>query len=220
MRKALKWYRIGLPKTAILLPNLNLNLRYEYGWGVPQDDKERTKWHNKASPQFHTLAGYKQFGWMPRDYEEVAQEIEETVNWYRTAAEHGYTQAQFRLAKLYEYGWVVPRYDEKAVRWYHAAAEHGDADAQFELGLRYEHGRGVLRNIEEAIKWYRKAAQQGFIKAQHHLDLKYNFGRGVSENDSGRSWVVSQGCRGWSCRCPIRAWLDVLHRRWDPSRLW
>ena len=75
---------------------------------------------------------------MPRNYEETAQDIEETVKWYRTAAEHGYATAQFRLAKLYEYGWGVPQDDQKASRWYHAAAKQGDADAQFELALKHD----------------------------------------------------------------------------------
>ena len=69
-KEAVKWYHKAA-ENGDPFAQFELSLRYEYGWGVPQDYKENAKWYNKASPQFHTLAGYKQFGWMPRSYEEV-----------------------------------------------------------------------------------------------------------------------------------------------------
>ena len=173
-KEAVKWYHKAA-ENGDPFAQFELSLRYEYGWGVSRNNEDAIKWHNKASFHFSTFAGYKRFGWLPRSYEEVAQEIEGTIEWYRAAVKRNYPTAQFRLAKLYEYGWGVPQDDEKAVRWYHTAAKHGDADALFELALRHDHG---------SRKWHGKSTQQDYTSAQYRLGMKYSFGTGVTQSHS------------------------------------
>jgi hypothetical protein len=68
----------------------------------------------------------------------------EAVNWYRTAAEQGYAEAEFKLGTLLHSGGDGLARDEAgAVSWYRKAADQGFAGAEFALGICYGHGEGV-----------------------------------------------------------------------------
>jgi len=121
---------------------------------------------------------------------------------FRTLAEQGVAEAQFKLGGMYEKGQRrfrrlperrrlapasgrvrslggVPQDYAEAARWYRKAAEQGDARAQKDLGHMYFDGRGVPQDYAEAARWYRKAAEQGDARAQYSLGAMYNMGQGV-----------------------------------------
>ena len=113
----------------------------------------------------------------------------EAIAWFRKAAEQGYAEGQYRLARAhYDYR----RYDE-ALEWYEAAAAQGHADAQFALGSWYWQG-GAQRNPaaaddELAVRWFRAAAERGHARAQTSLGWAYVEGRGVPQDDAeGVAW--------------------------------
>ena len=58
-----------------------------------------------------------------RDYKMAAE-------WYRKAAEQGYSEAQYNLGMCYEAGRGVEQDDKEAVEWYRKAAEKGNKDAK------------------------------------------------------------------------------------------
>ena len=88
------------------------------------------------------------------------------MDWYRTAAEQGYADAQNNLGVCYETGAGVPKDLVQAASWYRKAAEQGQTIAQYNLGVCYKNGTGVPKDAAQAAAWYRRAANQGDADAQ------------------------------------------------------
>jgi uncharacterized protein len=106
----------------------------------------------------------------------------EAINWYRKAAEQGFSEAQYNLANDYFNGNGVIEDQVEAAKWFSKAAEQGYAKAQYNLGHCYYLGQGVARNYMEAVKWYRRAANQGDAASQNNLGAAYVSGDGVTKN--------------------------------------
>lgn len=101
----------------------------------------------------------------------------------KRAANLGYAQAQFYLAKLYENGEAGLRKDPaEARRWTERAAQGGDRKAMHNLGLYYFEGQGGAKNTTTAAQWFRKAADLGLSDSQYNLGRLYEEGYGVSQN--------------------------------------
>ncbi|KAF8926274.1 hypothetical protein BGZ47_002827, partial [Haplosporangium gracile] len=113
----------------------------------------------------------------------VDKSVEDSLCWYRKAAERGNTTAQLTLARMYENGQGIERSDVEAVIWYRKAADRGNAEAQFSLGQLYDYGRGVNEDIVDAAQWYRRAADQGHVDAQVKMGSWCSLGLGVKKSD-------------------------------------
>ncbi|WP_204966184.1 tetratricopeptide repeat protein [Megamonas hypermegale] len=113
---------------------------------------------------------------------EIEQDYEEAVKWYKESAKQGNSEAQYKLGYMYQFGDGVRQDYEEAVRWYKESAEQGNSEAQNNLGEMYYYGYGVEEDYEEAIRWYRKAIEQGNSKAQYNLGHMYEWGDGVKED--------------------------------------
>ena len=98
-----------------------------------------------------------------------AHQDEKAVEWWRKAAEQGYSYSMYSLGWMYAWGRGASRDDAQAVVWLRKAAEQGSAAGQSTLGWMYEHGRGVAQDRAEAKKWYQKAASQGLAEAKTAL---------------------------------------------------
>ena len=76
-------------------------------------------------------------------------------------ANQGDSDAQFKLAVMYNDGTGVPQNYTKAAEWYTKAANQGEISAQFILGSMYYQGIGVRKNMSIARKWYGNACDIG-----------------------------------------------------------
>ena len=103
---------------------------------------------------------------------------------FKTLAEQGNADGQYKLGVMYSNGDGVPHDAKKAEKWIRNAAEHGSAAAQNHLGVMYHHGEGarVRQDYKEAASWYRKAAEQGNALGQYNLGEMYSYGRGVPQH--------------------------------------
>jgi TPR repeat protein/CHAT domain-containing protein len=108
----------------------------------------------------------------------------EALRWYRRAADHGHTFAQYNLGVMYSKGRGVTRDDAEALRWFRKAADQGSAEAQTGLGVMYYEGRGVGQDYIEAARWYRRAAVQGYVYAEFNLGTMFEKGKGVIHDDA------------------------------------
>jgi TPR repeat protein len=63
----------------------------------------------------------------------VPQSDKNAVEWYRKAAEQGYSPAQYHLGFMYEKGRGVQQSDKEAIEWYRKAAGQGYTDAKNKL---------------------------------------------------------------------------------------
>ena len=85
--------------------------------------------------------------------EGMPRNAEQSVYWYRMAAEQGYANAELDLGVAYETGIGVPSDLGEAAYWYGLAAAQGNADAQRFLGNLYSLGHGVPQDYVQAHKW-------------------------------------------------------------------
>jgi hypothetical protein len=68
-------------------------------------------------------------------------------------AEHGNTNAQFRIGYLLLNGMGVDANTKKGLEWLKKSAESGDFTAQSYLGDVYSEGKAVEKNLVEAYAW-------------------------------------------------------------------
>ena len=80
---------------------------------------------------------------------------------FRSLAEQGDAQAQYKLGTMYDNGQEVSQDYAEAAKWYRKAAEQGFAKAQFNLGWMYKNGRGVKKDYGYAYVWFDIAASLG-----------------------------------------------------------
>jgi TPR repeat protein len=110
--------------------------------------------------------------------QEVQQDYEEAVKWYRLGAEQGDINAQYNLGLMYENGQGVQQDYKEAVKWYRLGAEQGGVNAQYNLGLMYSTGKGTPQSHKESIKWLLKVAEQNKVvasmKAQRLIRANYH----------------------------------------------
>ena len=56
----------------------------------------------------------------------VERDLKQAVQWYRKAADQGYSSAQFHLGLMYAHGLGVEKDEKKAIEWYRKAAKNSD----------------------------------------------------------------------------------------------
>ncbi|UCH26010.1 MAG: sel1 repeat family protein [Trueperaceae bacterium] len=127
---------------------------------------------------------------------------------WRSLAEAGHQQAQFRLAELHRQQLIDPAEAAEATRWYRAAAEQGHADSQFMLGVAYFDGEGVGQDYLNAAKWFRQAAEQDHAEAQFNYGIMLIYGQGVPQDYiEATEWLESSAQLGV---VEAQAFLDSL----------
>lgn len=117
------------------------------------------------------------------DLDKATGELEQSVLWYRRAAEQGYAKAQNNLGMAYITGKGVTVNDEQGLKWLVKAAEQGHAKAQNNLSVLYSKGIGVPKDPKIAAQWCKKAAEQGDPAAQTNFARDCRFGTGVERDE-------------------------------------
>ena len=77
-----------------------LGAMYDFGLGVPEDDKEAVKWYTKSAEQGDAEAQFN-LGYMYYKGEGVPKDYKEAVKWFTKSAEQGDAQAQYNLGLMY-----------------------------------------------------------------------------------------------------------------------
>lgn len=113
-----------------------------------------------------------------------AEDLQQALSHYRTAAAAQDPMAQTNLALMYRKGQGVTQDDQIAVSLLKRAADQGYPIAETQLGWMYEKGRAVPQDDALAVFWYRKAANRDHPRAQYNLAWMYEKGRGVSQSYS------------------------------------
>ena len=181
--KAVDWYRKaanqGLPKA-----ETNLGDMYFFGrGGLAQSYLDALSWYLKASQQDAPDAQYR-LGYMYEKGLGTTNDPAKAVQLYRSAADHGYAEAQNLMGIFYATGTNgIAQDDKQAVAWYQKAADQGFAKAEKNLGDMYFFGRGVDRDYLQAKDWYGKAADQKLADAEFRLGYMYEKGLGVEQSN-------------------------------------
>ena len=88
----------------------------------------------------------------------LIKDSEESLKWYRLAAEQNNSAGLEGLAFAYFYGKGVDQDIAKSVALYEQAADLGSARAHFSLGAMYSRGRNVERDLDTGMLWFHKLA--------------------------------------------------------------
>ena len=154
--------------------------------------RERLALAQKGDANSQYIVGYMHEYGVP-----VPKDVQQAAQWYRKAADQGFTKAQNRLGVLYGTGKGIPKDEQQAVKWYRKAADQGDDSAQANLGLMYANGRGVSKDEQQAVLWYRKSADQGNAFSQNYLGLMYGNGQGVPKDEQqAYFWFLLSSAQG------------------------
>ncbi|ACE06259.1 hypothetical protein Aasi_0892 [Candidatus Amoebophilus asiaticus 5a2] len=112
-------------------------------------------------------------------------------------ADHGYIDAQYNVASMYENGKGVDQNYQKAIKWYTKAANKGHAEAQYNLGWIYQNSLGVDQDYQKARGWFEKAAIQRHAGAQYNLGCMYKDKLGVAQDYAkAREWFEKAAVQG------------------------
>jgi hypothetical protein len=106
--------------------------------------------------------------------------LPEAAKWYLRAATSGFIRAQFNLGTLYLRGAGVERNDEVAAHWITKAADAGCPTAMAALGHLYAHGVGVRHDEQKA----RELVQKASTKNDPRLCTRY--GKAMNRSDTAR----------------------------------
>lgn len=125
----------------------------------PSRNRTTSKVNRSVSPSINTSRTYttREMFEMGNSFYDKGN-YTEALNWYKKAAENGYSDAQSELGFMYLNGEGVTVNKPEAVKWLRKAGENGDALAQQAVGYMYKNGDGVPKNLSEAQKWFRMAA--------------------------------------------------------------
>ncbi|MDB6032114.1 MAG: Sel1 domain protein repeat-containing protein [Verrucomicrobiales bacterium] len=115
----------------------------------------------------------------------------------QSQSRNGDSEAEYRLALLYESGEMHPPSPHTGLQLLTHAAFAGVPAAQVQLAFKYKDGNGVLSNAVEAVVWFRKAAEMGHAEAQFQLGQSLAHGIGCETDLAhGIRWLrraVRQG---------------------------
>lgn len=99
----------------------------------------------------------------------LKKDDKQAADFYRSAAEHGNSDAMVNLGAAYSVGSGVPKLPAEAVHWWQRAAAAGDPRGMFLLGIAYESGIGIRKSIQDAAQWYKAASERGVDAAAGRL---------------------------------------------------
>ena len=106
------------------------------------------------------------------------RDLNQAAAWVRRAADQGYAQAQFALARLYFAGLGVNTDPAEAVRWLTRAVGQNHAAALALFGRANEYGEGTPRDAKKGFELYQRAAETGSSQALNWLGEFYLKGEG------------------------------------------
>jgi TPR repeat protein len=110
---------------------------YGSGRGVPQSEKDKVLWLERAAEQGNADAQY-QLGIALRNGQGVIQDFASAATWLQRAAQSGNGWAQYELGRLYSGGIGIKADNVKAYMWFNLAAAQGigGADAARDAALK------------------------------------------------------------------------------------
>ncbi len=102
---------------------LGIGQLYEFGEGVPKNEKQAASWYRKSADQGNPV-GQKTLGLLYELGKGVPENWAEAVRLYSKSAGK-YEDSAFALGRMYEFGMGVPQNRATAIQWFKKAADQG-----------------------------------------------------------------------------------------------
>ena len=114
-----------------------------------------------------------------REGDGVPENLSDSLQWYRKAAESRHPDAMNDLGSMLLDGHGCKADPAEAFKWYELAAKTGHPVACYNLAKRYLHGE---IDLPQAFHWFSEAARQNDTEAICELGTMYRFGQGTRRN--------------------------------------
>ncbi|EGU36382.1 hypothetical protein VII00023_01845 [Vibrio ichthyoenteri ATCC 700023] len=131
-----------------------------------EEYQQSLAWYHKAEAGKDPYVLYS-LGVMYFDGEGTVADMVKGNEYYRAAAEAGYSDAMYQLAFSYNDGAGIGQDYSKAAYWFEQSANLGDESAMYNLGVSYLNGEGVTKSCVKAMELFNSAIEQ----ADHTLSL-------------------------------------------------
>jgi TPR repeat protein len=118
--QAVDWFRKAAAKD-FAPAEFQMGQLYDFGFGVPKDDKRALEWYVKAA-QHGSAPAARAVGEFYRRGRSVKADAAQALRWYRQAADGDDLRAQYQLAQMYFDGTGVARDYVTAYMWFDVAA--------------------------------------------------------------------------------------------------
>jgi uncharacterized protein len=145
----------------------------------------------------------------------VAQNAEESLRFYKAAADQGHPRAALdvfflllpaarcspaAMESLPKDADASTHYLNLAATGFNELAEAGDIEAMAHLGFLFRFGYGVTMDGDEAIRWYTKAFDAGGHGAANNLALVYYEGD-IRVRDKAKALFWYRKTKEFNCQC-------------------
>ena len=195
--EAASWLEKAVEK-GITWADFILGDMYAKGQGVPQDYDKAVELYKQSADGGDSLSMQR----LGEIYENGSYgqkiNLEETLKWYKLAAENDYDGAQESVERvlqaMYDLAWNykngengAEKNEEEAIRYFELIAEDestGDemaGNACFYLGYILAHNE-TEEDDTEAVSWYEKSMKKGNVDAITNLGWMYECGQGVQQD--------------------------------------
>ena len=118
--QAVDWFRRAAAKD-FAPAEFQMGQLYDFGFGVPKDDKRALEWYVKAA-QHGSAPAARAVGEFYRRGRSIKADAAQALRWYRQAADGDDLRAQYQLAQMYFDGTGVARDYVTAYMWFDVAA--------------------------------------------------------------------------------------------------
>jgi TPR repeat protein len=150
---------------------------------------------------------------------------EETVRYFRMAAERGHSDAQFYLGRVLEgrvdehfkVGWG--RDINEAARFYLMAAQQGHSAAQTKLGKMFEWKGQYHMNeavLGEIVRYFRWGAERGHSAAQVYFGFLLRDGRGVAQDSAEAERYFIMAAEQGNSEAMFQLG-EMYHKKWEKN---
>ena len=157
---------------------------YEYGRGVPADEKKAFELYKLGAARGNSMSQFKYAEFLILGRPEGNEpDMKTALKWYEAAAKAKNPQALFRMGVFHLDGLgPIEKNEKKAAEYFYESAKMGYAQAQYNLASLFAEGRGVMKDDAAALFWYLQAAKNGDAASARIIGLFYLEGRGVSRS--------------------------------------
>ncbi len=132
---------------------------YEQGLGGPKRVLDAVDLYKQSAQAGNPNAQLKMAEYANSPEYPSVYDPKEAIRWLMLSADNGNSEAESKVAYLYQNGIGVRKDNEIAVQWFARAARKNYTPAQVALGNCYSVGSGVSADLEKAYTWYEKAAR-------------------------------------------------------------
>lgn len=165
---------------------------YYRGQGVSQDYVLAAKWFRESA--FYLGRAQLMMGNISADGQGVPASQEQSIFWWRQAAEIGVQDAQYNLAITLL---NIPGDHSESFRLFKRLSAENDSSAMNSLGNMFFYGDTVKQNYDLAFEYYKKSALLGNMNGQFNLAMSYGSGLGVDQDlHSAKEWCLKAANQG------------------------